>query len=140
VLTLLAVSAGLAFAANLLRSDRLELGTDPGRYRYQDVHFVSVDDAARVRDAPTTLFLDARDGATYERRRIFGAVSLPADGIEAAYADLRDFLAPDMTLIIYSKDLLFSVRVARFLDERGYDTAVLDGGWDAWRDAGLPVE
>lgn len=140
MLTLLAISAGLALAANFLRSGRLELHADPARYRYRDIRFVSVEDAAQVRDEATTLFLDARDRTAYERGRIFGSVSLPAEATDVAYADLRDFLAPDMKLIVYSKDLLLAVRVARFLSARGFDAAVLDGGWDAWRDARLPVE
>ncbi len=64
----------------------------------------------------------------------------PADGVEGAYEELRDFLAPEMTLVVYSQDLLLSVRAARFLTERGYDAFVLDGGWNAWRDARQPLE
>lgn len=140
VLILLAVSAGLALAANALRAHRLELRTDPARYRYQDVRFITVHDAGLQHEDPMTLFLDTRDVANYERRHVFGAVSFPGDDIETSYKELRDFLAPDMTLVIYSDDLLLSVRTARFLSERGFDAAVLDGGWKAWRDARLPVD
>ena len=140
-LVLLVVSAGLALAANVLRTDRLALHTDPTRYRYGDVRFMTVEDAARIHEEdPTALFLDVRDPGEYERRRIFGAVSFPADALEPAYAELRDFLVADTKLIVYSEDLLFSVRSVRFLAERGYDAVVLDGGWDAWRESHLPVE
>lgn len=140
VLVLLAVSAGLALAANYWRADRLELHTDPARYRYQDVRFIAVEDAALLQEDAMTLFLDTRERQAYERRHVFGAVSFPGDAIETAYEELRDFLVSDMTLVIYSDDLLVSVRTARFLSERGFDAAVLDGGWNAWRDARLPVE
>lgn len=140
MLALVALAAGLAFSANRLRSDRIEFQTDPTRYRYQDIQFISVADAARRAEDPTTLFLDARDLEDYERRRIFGAVPFSADAVQTAYEELRDFLTPDMTLIVYSRDLLLSVRAARFLSERGYQAVVLDGGWDAWRHARHPVE
>ena len=140
IFVLLAVSAGLAFAANRLRTDRIALQADPTRYRYQDVRFVDLGEAERLHADPTTLFLDARDAESFAQRRVFGAVSFPADDIETAYAELRDFLAPDMPLVVYSKDLLLAVRAARYLQERGYDAAVLDGGWDAWHRARLPVE
>jgi len=140
-LILLGISAGLAFSANVLRTDRLALATDPTRYRYQDIRFIAVDDAARIHEAdPTVLFLDARDPGAYERRRILGAVSFPADALDPAYAELRDFLIADTRLVVYSEDVLLSVRAARFLAARGYDAAVLDGGWDAWGHARLPVE
>ena len=102
--------------------------------------FVDLGEAERLHADPTTLFLDARDAESFAQRRVFGAVSFPADDIETAYAELRDFLAPDMPLVVYSKDLLLAVRAARYLQERGYDAAVLDGGWDAWHRARLPVE
>jgi rhodanese-related sulfurtransferase len=131
----------LAVVVNGLRSGGVDWGgRDPERFRYRDVNFLGVQEAARIHDQVTTLFLDARPGEEYARRHVFGAVSLPADSLAAAWEGLRDFLEPQMTLVVYGEDVLVAVRVVKFLGERGFRAHVLEGGWRAWRDGRLPVE
>jgi rhodanese-related sulfurtransferase len=140
VLTLALLSAGLATLSIALRSGGLRLDSDPETFRYRDVEFISIEDASALHDEVTTLFLDARPAREFETRRVFGAVSFPADALDSSYAELRDFLDREMTLVVYSKELPLAVRVSKFLDERGYHAPILEGGWEAWRDGRLPVE
>ena len=141
VLVLLGVAAVLGLVTNALRSEGIDWGgRDPERFRHADVEFLSVKAAAPLHSQTTTLFLDARSGEEFAAAHVFGAVSLPADATDAAYAELRDFLAPDMDLVVYAGDTMSAVRVAKFLLARGLRARVLEGGWEAWRDERLPVE
>ncbi len=142
-LALLALSVALGLGANAWRSEGIDWrGSDPERFRHQDVEFLRLPEAATLHAnaSPTTLFLDARDPAEFARRHVFGAVSMPADDVETAYEELRDFLSSDMTLVVYAGDSMRAVRLAKFLNARGYATRVLEGGWEAWQERGLPAE
>lgn len=141
VLTLLVVSAVLAVASNTLRSGGLPwAGNPPEAMVYPDVDWIAVEDAAPLREDLHTIFLDARPADAFERQRIYGALSLPADALEQHWAELRDFLAEDMTLIVYADDANLTVRTVEFLVARGLSARGLSGGWNAWRDARLPEE
>ena len=141
VLVLVGVAAGLAFLTNVMRSEGIDwAGRDPERFRHADVEFLSVEAAAPLHSVATTLFLDARSTAEFAAGHVFGAVSLPADATDSTYEELRDFLAPDMDLVVYAGDTMSAVRVAKFLNDRGLKARVLEGGWEAWQDERLPVE
>ena len=140
---LLGLSVLLGVGANALRSQGIDWrGNDPERFRHSDVEFLRVPQAATLHESASTkvLFLDARPSADFAQRHVFGAVSMPADGVEAAYEELRDFLDTDMTLVVYAGDSMLAVRVAKFLAARGYAARVLEGGWEAWQERRLPVE
>lgn len=61
-------------------------------------------------------------------------------------ADLKAMLARhglrhDTTVILYGRDVYAAARVAQILLYAGVkDIRLLDGGWQSWSDAGLPVE
>ena len=47
----------------------------------------------------------------------------------------------DTTVILYSRDVMAAARVAHIMLYSGVkDVRLLDGGWQSWSDAGLPVE
>lgn len=141
VLVLVVAAAVLAAGTNALRSDGIAWGGhDPERYRYPDVDFLPVEAAAHLHDQVTTLFLDARPSTEFTRRHVAGAVSFPADSVQAKWESLRDFVDPQMTLVVYGDDIVLEVRAAKFLGERGCKAQVLDGGWQAWSAHRLPVE
>jgi len=138
-LLLLAVLLGLT--TNALRSQGIDLGgRDPERFRHPDVAFIAATQAASLLEDVNALFLDARPPEEFERRHVFGAVSFPADDQERAYEELRDFLAPEMQLVVYGGDSMRAVRLVKFLSERGYQARVLEGGWETWQERHLPVE
>ena len=142
VVTLLLLSAVLAVASNSLRpgGSLPWAGNQPEALVYRDIDWISVEDAAAVREDLQTIFLDARPVDAFARQRIYGSLSLPADALDLHWAELRDFLAADMTLIVYADDPNLTVRTVEFLVARGLPARGLSGGWDAWRDARLPEE
>lgn len=141
VAALVGIAVVLGLASNALRSEGIDWG-DPEHYRYPDVEYVRVDEAAPLHPQATTLFLDARSGAEFAAGHVFGAVSLPAEAVGATYEELRPFLASTLDLVVYADedDAMSAVHVARFLNERGYRARVLDGGWQAWQEKRFPVE
>jgi len=141
VLTLVLLSAVLAAASNSFRSGGLPWqGSQPESHIYRDIDWLSVEVAGPLQEDASTIFLEARPIEQFERRRVFGALSLPADDLVASWASIRDFLDPSMTLIVYADDPNLTVRTVEFLSARGLRTQALGGGWDAWTNARLPEE
>jgi rhodanese-related sulfurtransferase len=74
--------------------------------------------------------------------RIPGALSLPEEGFEAAFAALEPRLRAHFNLVVYCSGYGCEAShvVARRLREKGVHAAILDEGWPAWTDAGYPTE
>lgn len=141
IMALLVLAVLLGLTTNALRSQGIDLGgDDPERFRHPDVEFVALPEAASLLENVETLFLDARPQEEFDRRHVFGAVSFSADDLEAAYEELRDFMTPETSLIVYAGDSMRAVRLVKFLAARGYQARVLEGGWEAWQEQRLPVE
>lgn len=140
ILVIGALSGVLGFASNTLRQGLPWGGSSSEEIIYRDVTWIDATEAAPLQSDVTALFLDARPVAAFERHRIHGAVSFPADAVEAAYGELRDFLDPSMVLVVYADDPNLVVRVAKFLDARGFTARCLLGGIDAWERERLPTD
>jgi rhodanese-related sulfurtransferase len=140
ILVMAAAAGVLAFTSNAMRSGLPWRGSAAEEIVHRDVDWIDATDAAALLHDVSALFLDARPAAAFENRRVQGAVSFPADALDAAYADLRDFLDASMTVIVYADDANLTVRAARFLKERGLNVRCVAGGWEAWQDARLPTE
>jgi rhodanese-related sulfurtransferase len=139
ILVLVAVAAAAGFVSNSVRASLDWGGSDPDLIG-RDVMVLSVDEAAAILDQATVLFLDVRPTPEYDAAHVRGALGFPTADFEAAYAELRDFLSPDMRLVAYGDKALFAARAAEFLEARGLRAEVMEGGWEAWRKAGLPME
>jgi len=141
VFFLVLISAVLAVASNSWRSGGLPWeGSQPEALVHRDLDWLSVEAAAPLQEDVLTLFIDARPLEQFESRRIFGAVSLPADDLLAHWVMLRDFLDPSMNLVVYADDPNLTVRTTEFLLARGLRAQGLGGGWEAWSNARLPEE
>jgi rhodanese-related sulfurtransferase len=141
ILALLVLAVVLGLTTNALRSQGIDLGgRDPERFRHPDVEFVALPEAATLLEDVETLFLDARPPVAFDRRHVTGAVSFPADDPDVAYEELRDFMTPEMNLVVYAEDSMRAVRLIKFLAARGYQARILEGGWEAWQEQRLPVE
>jgi rhodanese-related sulfurtransferase len=136
-----AVAAG--FGSNAVRA-KLDLrSTDPVLLKMQaqnNAQGISLDDAAQALHQATTLFLDARATEDYHVGHIRGALSFPSEDADGAYAEVRDFLGPDVRAVVYSDHTLQAVRAAEYLTSRGHLAVVMDGGWPRWQERQLPVE
>lgn len=87
------------------------------------------------------LFLDARPRAFWEMNRIEGALPLPQDDFEAAFAELEPALRDSLDIVVYCSGYgcEASHEVARELADRGIHAAVLDEGIPAWEAAGYEL-
>ena len=88
------------------------------------------------------LFLDARPHDFWKMSRIPGALSLPEDGFEAAFASLEPTIRHAKAVVVYCSGYGCDAShlVARRLRELGIAAAVLDEGLPAWEDARLPID
>ncbi len=85
------------------------------------------------------LWVDARSKQEFDESRIPGAVHLPIEAAREEHRALREY-AP---IVVYGRDRA-AVRanaLSKILMELGHkDVRTLLGGFEAWKDAGFPVE
>jgi rhodanese-related sulfurtransferase len=136
---LVTAAAVAGFASNAVRATLEWRGNDPTLLK-QKVAGVTVDEAAPLLDDAATLFLDVRPAAAFATSRIRGAVGFSADDFAAAYESIHEFLGPEIRIIAYGEDALPAARAAQFLGARGHAVQVMEGGFTAWRDRGLPID
>ena len=88
------------------------------------------------------VFLDARPHDFWRMSRIPGALSLPEDDFDRAFAALEGRLRRASGIVVYCSGFgcEASHLVARKLRERGLIAAILDEGIPAWLDAGFPMD
>ena len=139
MLALVAAACAAGAISNGVRSTLSWRGNDPLLLQ-KNVERIDVEAAAALQDDPRCLFLDVRPPADYERARIRGALPFSAGAFDAAYAEVSDFLAADVQVVVYGTETLPAVRAAEFLTARGHRVRVLDGGWGAWQERGLPQD
>jgi rhodanese-related sulfurtransferase len=107
---------------------------------------ISLTDAFALQQSGKALIYDARPGFFYGLGRIPGAISLPKakgeEQIAAREPEIKAALAEGKTIIIYcSNSACPDARaVARHLASFGYSSSTLSGGWDSWKESGLPTE
>jgi rhodanese-related sulfurtransferase len=110
------------------------------------VSSIGLDELFILHQEGRLLLLDSRPAYYHQLGHIPGSLSLPKDGGTAAVGAMEDqlkqALASDRTIVVYcSGTLCADARtVARRIASAGYPARIFSGGWDAWRDAGLPVE
>jgi len=104
---------------------------------------VEIDAAeAKKRLDKGALFLDARPVAFYEMSHIPGALPLPEDDFDRAFAGLEPRLRNTLDIVVYCSGYGCEAShiVARKLREKGIHAAILHEGWPAWTDAGYPTK
>jgi rhodanese-related sulfurtransferase len=96
---------------------------------------------ARQRLDRGALFLDARPVAFYEMGHVRGALPLPEDDFEAAFARIEPRLRSSFDIVVYCSGYgcEASHNVTRELRKRSVAAVILNEGWPAWTDAGYPV-
>ncbi len=96
---------------------------------------------AKARLDRGALFLDARPADFWKMSRIPGALNLPEESFEPAFAELEPRLRSHFNLVVYCSGYGCEAShiVARKLREKGIHVAILNEGWPAWTDAGYPV-
>ena len=139
VLAIVALGAGLGLAWNALSGRGFALSGNvlvkPG-----DETIPAAE--AKERMAKGALVLDARPKLNYEFEHVPGALHLPEEDFEAAFARLEPQIRESLDVIVYCAGFGCEAShiVARKLKERGVPAVILDEGWPAWQDAGYPVK
>lgn len=83
------------------------------------------------------LLLDVREPWEYQEQHIAGALFIPMGEVIARQGEIP----ADRDLYVYCKVGARSARVVEYLRRQGRERAAsVEGGIDAWVDAGLPVE
>jgi rhodanese-related sulfurtransferase len=87
------------------------------------------------------LFLDARPIDFYKMEHIPGALPLPEDDFDKAFARLEPTLRARFDLVVYCSGFgcEASHLVAARLRDKGIHVAILHEGWPAWQDAHYPT-
>lgn len=92
------------------------------------------------------LLYDVRPSFVHGFGHLAGAISWPRGSFDEDYArhepEVRAALAADKNVVLYCTDAACpdSRAVAARLAEKGFSVSVLEGGYNAWKDAGMPVE
>jgi 3-mercaptopyruvate sulfurtransferase SseA len=138
-MAMLGIAITAAAISNMIRPTLRWRGDDLDLMRHK-VPRIPLAEAARAQASAATLFLDTRAAADFGRAHVPGAVAFGGADLQVPYDELRDFLAPEMTLIVYGDDVLAAVRAVEFLNARGHTAHVLEGGWSAWTLGRHPIE
>ena len=92
------------------------------------------------------LLYDVRPSFVNAFGHLPGAISWPRSSFDDAYPrhepEIKAALAADKNVVLYCTDVACpdSRAVAERLAEKGFTVSVLDGGFNGWKDAGMPVE
>ena len=103
---------------------------------------VEIDAAeAKKRLDKGALFLDARPVAFYEMGHIPGALPLPEDDFDRAFAGLEPRLRNTLDIVVYCSGYGCDAShiVAHKLKEHGIQAAIMPEGWPEWQAAGHPT-
>lgn len=104
-----------------------------------DFKTLSVDDFASFIEDENVQRLDVRTPAEYSENRI--SKSLNINVLEDSFASMADsLLQKDKPVALYCRSGKRSKKAAQILSGKGYKVFELDKGFNAWQEAGKPVE
>ncbi len=143
----IAVTAALiGLGVNHVSPHRIPLTYEPGHevdLGGLKIPLADAKSAAEGMRTTETVFVDTRDEDDYLDGHIKGAVHLPYSKMEEIFPSLESRLPKEALLILYchGPDCRMAEKVAAFLAQLEYTKmAIMHSGFDAWREAGYPVE
>lgn len=138
ILVVLLAAASLGLAWNRLSGRGLALARNA--YVAEGDQQVTAAEARALLDK-SALFLDARPVAFYEMSHVPGALPLPEDDFDRAFAKIEPRLRSSFDVVVYCSGFgcEASHLVARKLKGLGIPAVVLSEGWPAWTEAGYPT-
>ncbi len=107
---------------------------------------MSLEEFFPLQESGKVILFDARPGFFYNLGHIPGAISLPKSGMDERLAQRKsefDAAAKEgKAVVIYCTNLLCpdARAVAMRLADFGYSSSVLSGGWETYKETGLPTE
>ena len=107
---------------------------------------ISMEDLFTLQQSGKALIFDARPAFYYHLGHIPGAISLPKSNCDAEIAkreeQIKNAIAAGKTVVVYCTSFTCpdARAVAIHLADFGYSSSTMPGGWDAWKESGLPTE
>ncbi len=140
IISIVVVVVGLGF--NMLRRDGIPLIADAEAFRVQTrAEFMKADDARRLFEEGSAIFVDARDPQVFSIERIEGAINIPPSGASGEGIDWLTDISSSLICYASEKSQRQAGTVADRLMEMGSEKVfVLYGGIEAWQALGLPTE
>lgn len=136
--------SGWSFLFNATYSKGISLIGQDDDYRVKtDAADKKLEEAWESFNEGTVVFIDCRSRSQYETGHIPGALSIPYFEMSTILPDFLMQYFPEMEYVTYcdGTDCDASVIVANELKSIGYDNVrIFFGGWNAWIQAGFPVE
>ncbi|HXJ59913.1 MAG TPA: rhodanese-like domain-containing protein [Verrucomicrobiae bacterium] len=91
----------------------------------------------RFEDGENMVIVDVRKEEDYRQGHVPGAISLP----ESQWQTLRGLCADVPNILYgYTQTSHLASRAAQCFARQGFNVVEMDGGFQAWKDAGLEVE
>lgn len=110
------------------------------------VSSISLEDFFVLHESGQAMVIDSRPAIFHQFGRIPGAISIPAKNCDTAIHkredEIKAAIAAGKTIVVYCSGFMCpdARTVAMHISGFGYPASVFSGGWDAWKDAGMPVE
>lgn len=107
---------------------------------------ISMEELFALQQADQALIYDARPAFFYNLGHLPGAISMPTahcdELIIKREAEIKAALAAKKTIVIYCTNFACpdARTVAMHFSSFAYPSSTLSGGWDKWKEAGLPTE
>ncbi len=107
---------------------------------------ISLTNLFTLQQSDRVLIYDARPAFVYGFGHLPGAVNWPRGSFDSGFSErqteIKSAIAADRAVVLYCTDAACpdAGAVAERLAKLGYPVSVLDGGYAAWKEAGLPTE
>lgn len=107
---------------------------------------ISLEQFFALQQEGKALVYDARPAFFHGLSHIPGAISLPKANCDEAIhnreSEIKAALAAGKTIVVYCTSITCpdARAVATHISGFGYPASIFSGGWDAWKDAGMPTE
>lgn len=111
-----------------------------------EVTSISLEKFFELQQSGKVLVYDARPTVFHAIGHIPGAISLPKHNCDASIAkregEIKTALKDGKTIVVYCTSMTCpdARTVAIHISGFGYPVSVFSGGWDAWKEAGMPTE
>lgn len=127
----------LGWSSDVSHTSRHNLTSNPAQPL-----FITVDEAFKIFEEGTALFIDSRPEKEFQAGRIKGAISLPLKKLEENPALLQD-IPKDKLIVTYCSGVECdaSIYLGQKLASMGFaNVRVFFAGWNDWVQRGLPTE
>jgi rhodanese-related sulfurtransferase len=107
---------------------------------------ISLSNFYPLNESGKVLLFDARPAFYHAMGHIPAAISMPKANCDAQIVkrekEIKSAIADGKTIVVYCTSITCpdARAVAIHLAGYGYSSSTLTGGWDEWKEAGLPIE